>query len=63
MHWWSKKYFEHIGVTCGGLIEIAENTERLSYQFEAKIKVRKNSIGFLSELLKMTEGGEIFCAQ
>lgn len=60
MHWWSKKFFERIGEECGGLIEVGHRTENFKYLFEAKIKLRSNSTGFLPEILRISEGTETF---
>ncbi|BFG29847.1 hypothetical protein CerSpe_161210 [Prunus speciosa] len=63
IHWWSKKYFERIGDACGGLLEVGWKTEKLKYLIEAKLKVRKNTIGFLPELLKLAEENEVYYVQ
>ncbi|XP_040361661.1 uncharacterized protein LOC121049149 [Rosa chinensis] len=58
LQWWSQKYFKQIGDTCGGLLEVDNRTEGFKHLFEARIRVRENEIGFLPELVKLTEGNQ-----
>lgn len=54
IHWWTKEIFIRIGRECGGLLEVDWQTDRLSYLFEAKIKIRTNFTGLLLEILEIT---------
>ncbi|KAL6279496.1 hypothetical protein ACE6H2_016377 [Prunus campanulata] len=45
---------------CGGLLQVDQRTENYKYLFEAKIRTKKNSIGFLPEILTLTEGTETY---
>ncbi|KAI5349821.1 hypothetical protein L3X38_002710 [Prunus dulcis] len=60
MHWWRKDFFERIGNECGGLIELDQRTEDFKYLFEARIKTRKNHVGFLPEIVILNEGSESY---
>ncbi|ONI14438.1 hypothetical protein PRUPE_4G281000 [Prunus persica] len=60
MHWWNKEFFQRIGLECGGLLQVDQRTENYLYLFEARIKTRKNFIGFLPEILTLTEGTESY---
>ncbi|KAL6279762.1 hypothetical protein ACE6H2_016643 [Prunus campanulata] len=60
MHWWRKDFFERIGNKCGGLIEVDQRTENFKYLFEARIKTRKNHVGFLPEIVIINEGSESY---
>lgn len=60
MHWWTNKIFQHIGMECGGLLGADQWTENHKYLFEATIRIRKNFIGFLLEILIRTKGNESY---
>ncbi|BFG14753.1 hypothetical protein CerSpe_010270 [Prunus speciosa] len=60
MHWWTKNFFQRIGMECGGFLEVDQRTENYKYLFEAKIKTRRNLSGFLPEIVTLTEGTETY---
>lgn len=54
---WSKRNFERIANFCGGLIEIHEETMKMSNCLVAKIKARGNLSGFIPASISITGRG------
>ncbi|KAK9922239.1 hypothetical protein M0R45_030713 [Rubus argutus] len=52
-----------IGDVCGGLIEVDKRIERRKYLYEAQIMVKNNVLGFLPEVVKLTQGEQSYFVQ
>ena len=57
---WNERYFEKIADFCGGLLEIHEDTLKMSNCFEALIKARGNMNGFIPAAISISGKGGVY---
>lgn len=59
-HLWTNNWFQKIGATCGGLVEVDGRCTKFEYLLEARLKIQPNATGFIPKFINVGDVNTTF---